>query len=85
MKEKVFHESSQSDENIEVRNGASTSAVPDPFIPAGELDKLLISFNDLMIEAYFFIARLNSSANWSMLSNSFVTAKKITISAYIIL
>lgn len=34
MKEEVSHDSSQSDENIEVRNRAFTSAVPDPFFSA---------------------------------------------------
>lgn len=35
MKDKVFHDSSQSDENNEVSNRGSTSAFP-PFIPAGK-------------------------------------------------
>ena len=35
MKDKVFHDSSQSDENNEVGNRGSSSTVP-PFIPAGK-------------------------------------------------
>ena len=41
MKDKVFHESSLSDDNNELLNRASTSAVP-PFNPAGEL----VFYND---------------------------------------
>ena len=38
MKDKVFHDSSQSDENNEVSNRGSSSTVP-PFVQAGKSRK----------------------------------------------